>query len=322
MSYASILVTGGTGSFGRAFARFALDHGLTDRLAIYSRDELKQAEMRVAFGDDRRLRWFLGDVRDRDRLQRACQGVEVVIHAAALKHVDAIEYNPGEAVKTNVLGAMNVIEAATDAGVKRVIALSTDKACNPVNAYGASKLMAEKLFLAAHTARGRRGPIFAATRYGNVAGSRGSVIPVWREAIATGKPLRITDPAMTRFWMTLDEAVQLVVWTLAHAVGGELVVPALPAYQLGDLAAAIGPKRQGWEEFEPKLEVTGLRPGEKMHEAMIGPDEAPQFDIEHPFYVRRASRQAVRGLKGPVTSDQSPRLSVDDLAALLKRLST
>lgn len=316
MTFDSILVTGGTGSFGQAFARFALTHGLTDRLVIYSRDEAKQAEQRATWNEDRRIRWFLGDVRDAGRLRRACQGVEAVIHAAALKHVDAIEYNPGEAVKTNVQGVVNLIEVATDARVKRVVALSTDKACNPVNAYGASKLMAEKLVLAAHNARGRGGPIFASTRYGNVAGSRGSVIPVWVAAIARGEPLKVTDPAMTRFWMTLDEAVRLVVWTLSHAEGGELVVPALPAYQLGDLAAAIG----ATVGRGPGLDVTGLRPGEKMHEAMIGPDEAPAFDVEGSYYLRRP-RPAVRGLPGAVTSDRAPRLSVDDLALRLREMA-
>mgnify|MGYP001616238152 CR=1 FL=1 len=321
MPYASILITGGTGSFGVAFTRFALLHGLTDRLVIYSRDELKQFEMRATFQDDRRIRWFLGDVRDKDRLRRACQGVEAAIHAAALKHVDALEYNPGEAVKTNILGTTNLIEAATDAGVRRVIALSTDKACGPVNAYGASKLMVERLMAAAHTARGRSGPIFAATRYGNVAGSRGSVIPRWLEAINLGQPLHLTDPAMTRFWMTLDEAVTLVAWTLAHANGGELVVPSLPAYQLGDLAVAVGPKAQGWEEFEPRIVRTGLRAGEKMHESMISPDEAPLFEAEGQYFIRRETPPS-RGLEAPITSDRAPRLSVGELAALVKRIPT
>lgn len=309
MTYESILISGGTGSFGNAFARYALDHGLTERLVIFSRDELKQSEMRTRFGNDPRLRFFLGDVRDVQRLRRALDGVEAVIHAAALKQVDAIEYNPSEAVKTNVGGAHNLIEAATEAGVSKVVALSTDKACNPVNAYGASKLMAEKLILSANNARGATGPRFASTRYGNVAGSRGSVIPVWREAIRRGETCRITDPEHTRFYMELREAVDLVAWTLEKMIGGELVVPNLPAYRLGDLAEAMG--------VTP--EVVGVRPGEKMAESMIGPDEVDGFSAPCPYFVRGGLwRDAPRKLTAPVTSDTAPRLTVEELRERLR----
>jgi UDP-N-acetylglucosamine 4,6-dehydratase len=313
MRFGSLLLTGGTGSFGQAFTRFLLDGGYVDRLVIYSRDELKQLEMRRRFGEDPRLRWFLGDVRDLPRLRRACRGVDAIVHGAALKQVDAIEYNPLEAVKTNVLGAANVVEAALDAGVARVVALSTDKACNPVNAYGASKLLAEKLLLAAHVYGGRDGPRFACTRYGNVAGSRGSVIPVWREAIRRRERVTLTDPEMTRFWMGMDAAVALVWWTLTTMRGGELVVPDLPAYRLADLAVAMG--ATAWD-------VVGIRPGEKAHEGMIGPDEVADFrPVETPqgtYYVRGGGRWC--RLTHPVTSDRARLLTVADLRERLAGL--
>lgn len=300
----SILVTGGTGSFGQAFARHALTTHLTDRLCIYSRDELKQHEMRTAFGNDPRLRWFIGDMRDRDRLTRALDGVETVIHAAALKRVEVGEYNPGEMVKTNVNGAVNLIEAATDAGVERVIALSTDKACAPVNAYGVSKAMMERLLLAANNARGAAGPRFAVTRYGNVAGSRGSIIPIWRGQRDTGIPLTVTDPAATRFWMTMAEAVELVRWTLDRMQGGELIVPDLPAYEVGDLLQAMaGPTdRAAW--------LGGLGGGEKAHESMIGPHEVGLFRREGPYWSTRGTGVH---LTGPLSSDKAVRLSVAEL---------
>jgi UDP-N-acetylglucosamine 4,6-dehydratase len=227
------------------------------RVCVFSRDEAKHAAMREEF-DDPRLRFFIGDVRDQQRLERAMDGIELVVHAAALKRVEVAEYDAAEVMKTNVLGSMNVIEAATRAGVAKVVALSTDKACEPVNAYGASKLASEKLFLAANNSRGDRGPIFAVTRYGNVAGSTGSVIPTWRRAIEQGLRVRLTHPNATRFWMTLDQAVELVRETAEHMVGGELQIPDLPAYELADLASAM----------RAQFNVHGLGPGEKLHESM------------------------------------------------------
>lgn len=259
MTYQSILITGGTGFFGRGFVRTVLDQQLTERVCVLSRDEYKQATMRAEFGNDPRLRFFVGDVRDAERLRRAMDGVELVVHAAALKRVEVGEYDSGEMVKTNVVGAMNVIQAATDAGVAKVVALSTDKACEPVNAYGASKLLAEKLFLAANNARGAAGPRFAVCRYGNVAGSTGSVIPTWRRELAAGRDLVLTDPDCTRFWMSLDQAVQLVLSTAATMCGGELAIPDLPAYRVGDLAAAMG----------GQIRVSALGAGEKRHESMV-----------------------------------------------------
>lgn len=298
MNLPSILVTGATGSFGHAFTRHALDAGLTDRLCIYSRDELKQYQMRQTFTDDTRCRWFIGDMRDKDRLRRALDGVDIVVHAAALKRVEVGQYNPGEMKKTNVDGAMNLIEAATDAGVSQVVALSTDKACAPVNAYGASKAMMEALLLAANNARGAHGPRFAVTRYGNVAGSRGSIIPIWRE---TKGPVIATDLDATRFWMTLTEAVDLVTWTITHMQGGDLVVPDLPAYSVGDLAAAMG-KQIG--------HVSGLWPGEKAHESMIGEHDFHLFRRQGPYWSTKGSGVH---LTRPLVSDRAARLSVAEL---------
>ncbi len=259
MTYQSILITGGTGFFGRGFVHAVLDQQLTERVCVLSRDEYKQATMRAEFGNDPRLRFFVGDVRDAERLRRAMDGVELVVHAAALKRVEVGEYDSDEMVKTNVVGSMNVIQAATDAGVAKVVALSTDKACEPVNAYGASKLLAEKVFLAANNARGATGPRFAVCRYGNVAGSTGSVIPTWRRELAAGREVVITDPECTRFWMRLDEAVRLVLQTARTMKGGELAIPNLPAYRLGDLAIALG----------AKFKRTRLGAGEKRHESMV-----------------------------------------------------
>lgn len=256
----------------------------TERICIFSRDEAKQAAMRAAIDDpDQHLHYFIGDVRDRRRLTRAMAGVDTVIHAAALKRVEVGEYNPSEMVKTNVLGTMNVIEAAFDAEgperigagpfagspIRRVVYVSSDKACQPLNAYGASKLMGEKLVLASNNARGREGPIFSACRYGNVAGSTGSVIPTWRAALAEGKGnIRITEPDATRFWMTIDQAVALVLHVAESCQGGKLHVPDLPAYRLGDLARAM--------DLPRPIRVTGLGPGEKLHERMLedGPDSS------------------------------------------------
>lgn len=253
----SILVTGGTGYFGRGFVKSALEHGI-GRVCVFSRSESQQALMREEFRNNQNIRFFIGDVRDESRLTRAMTGVDSVVHAAALKRVEVAEYDASEVVKTNVLGSMNVIEAATDAGVRKVIFISSDKACEPVNAYGTSKLMAEKLFLAANNARGRTGPTFAVVRYGNVSGSTGSVIPTWRRAKEQGFAVRMTDPECTRFWMSREDAVALVMRTMSMMQGGELVVPTLKAYRLGDLAEAMG----------VSYSVDGLDAREKRHESM------------------------------------------------------
>ncbi len=261
----SILITGGTGSFGKAFIRYALDNLNPRRLVIFSRDELKQYEARQLFGDDPRLRWFIGDIRDERRLARALHGVDYVVHAAALKQVDTAEYNPFEFVKTNVLGSQNVIEASIDAGVKKVVALSTDKASSPINLYGATKLTADKLFITGNHYAAAYDTRFAVVRYGNVMGSRGSVIPFFRRLGEQGKPLPITDLRCTRFFITLPEAVQMVVDTFALMRGGELLVPRIPSMRVVDLAQAVVPGAE--------LVDVGLRPGEKLHEEMISPEE-------------------------------------------------
>ncbi len=265
---ASILVTGGTGSFGRAFTRVVLARFRPARLIVFSRDELKQYEMQEELnGADLPIRFFIGDVRDRSRLEMAFRGVDYVIHAAALKHVPAAEYNPFECINTNVLGAENVVHAAIRSGVKRVIALSTDKACNPVNLYGASKLAADKIFVAANNLSGRDGPRFSAVRYGNVVGSRGSVVPLFRRLAAKGaKSLPITDPRMTRFWITLKQGVDFVLSCLATMEGGETFVPKIPSMRTLDLARAIAPHLPS--------ESIGVRPGEKLHEVMISEDDS------------------------------------------------
>jgi UDP-N-acetylglucosamine 4,6-dehydratase len=255
----SLLITGGTGSFGRAFTERLLSDGLATRICIYSRGEHAQAAMRLRFRSDERLRFFVGDVRDRWRLTRAMDGCSVVIHAAALKRIEVGYYNPSEMVQTNVLGAMNVIEAARDAKVKKVVALSTDKACEPVSPYGYSKAMAEALFLAADAAA-RTAPRFAITRYGNVWRSAGSVVPTWQQQMEDGEVVvRITDPDCTRFFMRMDEAIDLVMETIDTMKGGEINVPELPAYRLGDLAEAMGAKT---------VEI-GLPEWEKRHESML-----------------------------------------------------
>ncbi len=261
----SILITGGTGSFGKAFIRYALDNLNPRRLVIFSRDELKQYEVRQLFNDDPRLRWFIGDIRDERRLVRALHGVDYVVHAAALKQVDTAEYNPFEFVKTNVLGSQNVIEASIDAGVKKVVALSTDKASSPINLYGATKLTADKLFITGNHYAAGYDTRFAVVRYGNVMGSRGSVIPFFKKLGDAGEPLPITDLRCTRFFITLPEAVQMVVDTFEFMQGGELLVPRIPSMKVTDLAHAVVPGAE--------LVDVGLRPGEKLHEEMISPEE-------------------------------------------------
>jgi UDP-N-acetylglucosamine 4,6-dehydratase len=264
---ASVLVTGGTGSFGKKFAEVMLSKLRPRRLIVFSRDELKQFEMKRGIYERRQspLRFFIGDVRDRERLYRAFRGVDVVIHAAALKHVDTGEYNPLEVIKTNVIGASNIIDAAVDSGVKKVIALSTDKAVNPVNLYGATKLCADKLFVSAGVYAGAKDTQFSVVRYGNVVASRGSVIPFFQERRSTGV-LPITDPRMTRFWITLDEAVDFVVRCLELMQGGEIFVPKLPSMRVIDLARAIAP--------EARHEIVGIRPGEKLHEVLLTEDDS------------------------------------------------
>ncbi len=254
-----MLITGGTGSFGQAFVKKLLDDGKHDRICIYSRDEYKQAVMRESFNDDQRLRFFIGDIRDKDRLRTAMDGVKTVVHSAALKRIEACFYNPGEMVKTNVIGSMNVIDAATQSGIKKVVLLSTDKAFQPVSAYGHSKALAESLFLAANYSKGKCGPLFSVTRYGNVTGSKGSVIPKWVDIIAKGGTVvPVTDPECTRFHMTIDEAVELVLNTIKTMKGGEVNVPVLPAYKIGDLARALN----------VEMDVKGLPEFEKKHESM------------------------------------------------------
>lgn len=262
----SILITGGTGSFGKAFIDYALKNFDPKRIVIFSRDELKQYEARQRFNNDSRLRWFIGDIRDQHRLKRAMHNVDYVVHAAALKQVDTAEYNPFEYVQTNIIGSQNVVEAAIDTGVKKIVALSTDKASSPLNLYGATKLAADKLFQSAnHYAAGYE-TRFSVVRYGNVMGSRGSVIPFFKKLAAEGKPFPITDSRMTRFWITLPQAVQFVVDSFDQMVGGELYVPRIPSMKLTDLVEAIAP---GAETYE-----MGIRPGEKLHEEMISEDDS------------------------------------------------
>jgi UDP-N-acetylglucosamine 4,6-dehydratase len=255
----SILVTGASGSFGRAFCRFLLQHNLAERVCVFSRGEHAQAAMRVDLNDDPRLRFFIGDIRDCARLARAMQGVDLVVHAAALKRIEVGRYNPEEMVKTNILGALNVVEAARLTGVRKVVALSSDKAFQPVSAYGTSKLMMEQLVLAANEGSGEHGPIFTVTRYGNVWGSAGSVLPRWLDMIKQGtEAVPVTDPECTRFMMTMQQAVELVMGAAVWGKRGDIAVPTLPAYRLGDLAEALG----------VGMRVIGLPRHEKLHESM------------------------------------------------------
>ena len=272
----TILLTGGTGSFGKHFCRMMLASQNPKAIRIYSRDELKQHEMRNEFGDDQRLRFLIGDVRDADRMRRAMEGVDMVVHAAALKQVPACEYNPFEAVKTNVHGAQNIIDAAIDTGVKKVVALSTDKAVNPVNLYGATKLCSDKLFTQGNAYAGEGRTRFACVRYGNVIGSRGSVIPLFLQQRKSGR-LTVTDPRMTRFWITLDQAIELVFRAFSHMQGGEIFVPKIPSMRIMDLAAAIAP--------ECEVDFIGIRSGEKLHEALTGEDEGRNTYIYKDMYV-------------------------------------
>jgi len=266
----SVLVTGGTGSFGKKFVHSLFENHEPGRVAILSRDELKQHQMRQDPRFNRkdrssRLRFFLGDVREKVRLERAFDGVDIVVHAAALKQVPSCEYNPFEAIKTNVQGAKNVIDAAIDEEVERVIALSTDKACNPINLYGATKLCSDKLFVAGNSYVGHQDTRFGVVRYGNVVGSRGSVIPLFIRQREAGGPLTVTHEDMTRFWITLEQGVEFVMDSLERMRGGEIFVPKIPSMEITDLARAIAP--------DTDLEFTGIRPGEKIHEVMISKDD-------------------------------------------------
>jgi UDP-N-acetylglucosamine 4,6-dehydratase len=266
LSNSSILITGGTGSFGHTFAPLTLAKYNPRRLVIYSRDEMKQWEMAKLYGNDKRVRFFIGDVRDKDRLSRALNGIDYVVHAAATKIVPTAEYNPFECVKTNVIGAMNLIDACIDQGVKRVVALSTDKASSPANLYGATKLTSDKLFIAGNSYSGKNDTRFAVVRYGNVMGSRGSVIPFFL-SLADKGALPITDDRMTRFMITLEQGVDLVWHAFEDMVGGEIYVKKIPSMKVTDVARAIA--------ADAGHDIVGIRPGEKLHEQMIGPEDAP-----------------------------------------------
>jgi UDP-N-acetylglucosamine 4,6-dehydratase len=315
----SILITGGTGSFGRRLVRRVLAEHDPTRLVILSRDEFKQYQFAEELGDDPRVRFFIGDVRDAGRLWRAFDGIEVVIHAAALKQVPAAEYNPFEAIKTNIHGAQNVIDAALDRKVERVIALSTDKASSPINLYGATKLVSDKLFVAANAYAGANPTRFAVVRYGNVVGSRGSVVPFFQRLAPTGV-LPITDNRMTRFWITLDQGVDFVIAMLGEMHGGELFVPKIPSMHIVDLAKAIAP--------DARLDIVGIRPGEKIHEQMISIDEARRTMDAGAFYVIQPDADwwdgSVWARANPVpdgfsyTSDKNGQwLTVDHLRAMI-----
>ena len=280
----SVLITGGTGSFGKEFLSTLLTRHDPSRVAIFSRDELKQYEMKSSLSDDPRVRLFIGDIRDRDRLSMAMHGVDYVVHAAALKQVDTAEYNPMEYVKTNILGSENVMLASIEAGVKKVVALSTDKASSPINLYGATKLTADKLFISGNHYSYARGTKFSVVRYGNVMGSRGSVIPFFRTLAEEGKPLPITDRRMTRFWIALPQAVDFVISAFEDMDGGELFVPRIPSMRVEDLAQAIAP--------EAELVEIGVRPGEKLHEEMISPEDS-----------LRTIRQPERYIVGPTLAE-------------------
>lgn len=275
-----VLVTGGTGSFGKKFTKILLEEKQPKKIIIFSRDELKQHEMQVGGFNDERLRYFIGDVRDRERMVRAMHGVDIVVHAAALKQVPACEYNPMEAIKTNIMGTANVVEAALDAGVKKVLTVSTDKAVSPANLYGATKLAAEKLTIQSNAYAGGSATRFSCVRYGNVVGSRGSVVPLFLKLRSTGK-VTITDDRMTRFWLSLEQGVRFVIDSIEQMEGGEVFVPKIPSTKVTDLARAIAP--------DAKLEIIGIRPGEKLHEMLISEDEARHtIELEKMYVVQPA----------------------------------
>ena len=315
-----ILVTGGTGSFGKKFIHTLLNEHNAAKIIVYSRDELKQHEMRQTGFNSPLLRYFIGDVRDRERLNRALHGVDIVIHSAALKQVGACEYNPHEAIKTNIDGTSNVIEAAIDMGVKRVLALSTDKAVNPINLYGATKLAAEKLVVQSNAYAANGVTRLSCVRYGNVVGSRGSVVPVFFEQRKKGK-VTITDERMTRFWLTLEQGVQFVMKSVEQMQGGEVFVPKIPSMIMPDLAKAVAP--------EAEVEIIGIRPGEKLHEVLISEDEARSTVELDDFYVVQPAQTLwfghtweQRGVKLPdnyryASDNNTDWLSIEDLKKII-----
>ena len=324
----SILVTGGTGSFGHQFVSYVLEHYAPKKIIIYSRDEYKQFVMQNEYKNHPqadKLRFFIGDVRDKERLYRAFDGVDYVVHAAALKQVPSCEYNPMEAVKTNINGAMNIVDAALDCGVKRVVALSTDKAVNPINLYGGTKLVSDKLFIAANAYAGEKNVNFSIVRYGNVAGSRGSVIPFFRNIVANGgTSLPITDYRMTRFWISLEQGVELVIKALSEAKGGETFISKIPSFKITDLAQAILP---GCEMPE-----VGIREGEKLHEIMVTREDSlltyeydkhfivyPHFDWWDKDKIQTGGKKVEQGFEYS-SGKNTEWLSVDDLKELLKNV--
>ena len=318
-----ILITGGTGSFGTAFVRHALQHLNPSELVIFSRDEFKQHQMAQQWSPpDHPVRYFLGDIRDKQRLLRALNGVDYVIHAAALKHVPALEENPFEAIQTNIIGAQNIIEAALERNVKRVVAISTDKAVSPINLYGATKLCMEKLLVAANAYVRYRDIRFAVVRYGNVVGSRGSVIPLFAGLVAEGcRDLPVTDPEMTRFWITLDQGIELVISALENAESGETFVPKIPSMRMRDLVAAM--------PDECTFRVVGKRPGEKVHEVLISESEgARTFDRGSYYVIRPESSTVDTGAGAPVragfsyeSQDNTEWVTEDDMRDMIRRLS-
>ncbi|MBH68795.1 MAG: UDP-N-acetylglucosamine 4,6-dehydratase (inverting) [Rhodospirillaceae bacterium] len=323
----AILVTGGTGSFGRAFVRRVLEKYDISRCIVFSRDELKQYEMAQEFpaGPGRPIRYFIGDVRDVERLELAMRGVDFVVHAAALKHVQTAEYNPFEATKTNINGAENVVIAAIRAGVRNVIALSTDKACNPINLYGATKLAADKIFVAGNNLSGAGGCIFSVVRYGNVIGSRGSVVPLFEQLIAKGAlELPITDYRMTRFWITLEQGISFVLSCMSLMQGGEIFVPKIPSMKITDLANCMAPQIE--------LKEVGIRAGEKLHEVMISEDDARttlEFDDRYailtPFlnpqkvFYRQSGGKSVEGGFRYASDTNTRWLSAEDFKRIIKK---
>lgn len=323
-----ILITGGTGSFGKKFLEMIFANYKPKKVIIYSRDEYKQSVMRTEYEDKvdmSKVRFFIGDVRDKERLYRAFEGVDYVIHAAAMKQVPTCEYNPMEAIKTNIQGAQNVIEAALDKGVKKVVALSTDKAVNPINLYGGTKLVSDKLFIAANAYSGANGTIFSVVRYGNVAGSRGSVIPIWKKIIKNGgKELGVTDMRMTRFWITLEEGVELVFKALKESRGGETYISKIPSFHIGDLAFAMCP--------EATVKEIGIREGEKLHEVMITRDDSrltyeydkhyiiyPNFDWKNPTDILPGGNPVEEGFEYN-SGTNTHWLGVEELQEALKNI--
>jgi UDP-N-acetylglucosamine 4,6-dehydratase len=319
----TILLTGGTGSFGKKFVEIVLSKYNPKRIIIFSMDELKQHEMQMKLSNDSRISYFIGDIRDKERLYRAFKAnVDIVVHAAALKQVPACEYNPFEAIKTNILGAQNIIDAAIDCGIPKVLALSTDKAVNPINLYGATKLCAEKLFVQGNSYAGQKNTRFSCVRYGNVVGSRGSVIPLFREQSKSGK-ITITDQRMTRFWITLDQGVEFVARCIELMQGGEVFVPRIPSMNIMELAKAISP--------DCTIEYTGIRPGEKLHETLISADESrhtvkvnDMFVIQPEYHMWggcnwKEGQQLPEGFS--YTSDSNDqKLSVEELRQIVERL--